>query len=353
MSMKRLIALLLFLPATALAQEPTASPAEGIVVTRPAAFRSATSSVTTEQAPRAAAKPESGPRRRPSMVGYIGNATIESGVRIRFDAGFGTSTPDRAEFFYGKCGCYRGLVGNAAFDPNAAGPGPGVLTNLNFQQLYVLGEYAAMDRVSFFGELPVRFLQPDTFAPGTGSFGSSSGISDLRLGVKAGLVSTAMVQLTGSLQYSAQTGDALKGLGTGHGSVEPVLLFQGHPTDRVGLEAQFGDIIPIGGSAGVPISSTQKFAGNVLYYGIGPSFEVARKGQMAVVPIVELVGWHIINGFQTAAVGDASGINIVNAKVGTRILFNDRSSVYVGYGHALTTEHWYNNILRLEYRTGF
>jgi hypothetical protein len=355
--MKRVIAILLLLPATAFAQEPTIGPAEGVVEARPAALASATTGVAPEQAPAAAATAASGPRRRPSMVGYIESGTIESSVRLRFDAGFGMSTPDRAEFFYGKCGCYRGLPPSLnVYDPNAAGPGPGVLTNLNFQQLYVLAEFAPMGgNVSFFGELPFRFLEPQSFAPGTGSFPSSSGVSDLRTGVKVGVVNKSERQVTASVQFSAPTGDALKGLGTNHWSVQPLLLYQERPNDRFAIEAQFGDVIPTGGSAGLPTNNTKKFSGNVLYYGIGPSYEVYRSSRMAVAPVVELVGWHILSGFQTGpAVADASGINIVNIKVGTRILFNnDKSSIYVGYGHALTTDDWYNNILRLEYRLGF
>src|SRR5438105_2048618 len=74
-------------------------------------------------------------RRRGSMVGYIDDATVSSKVRMRFDAGDNIDTPDRAEFFYAKCGCYRGLpVSNPAFDPKAAGPGPGVITSLNYRQ---------------------------------------------------------------------------------------------------------------------------------------------------------------------------------------------------------------------------
>lgn len=42
-----------------------------------------------------------------SMVGYIENAIVGSEVRIRFDAAFNDAFPDRAEFIYAKCGCYR------------------------------------------------------------------------------------------------------------------------------------------------------------------------------------------------------------------------------------------------------
>jgi hypothetical protein len=40
----------------------------------------------------------------------------------------------------------------------------------------------------------------------------------------------------------------------------------------------------------------------------------------------------------------------VNLKFGARVFFKDSSSIYVGYGHALSEDSWYNNILRLEYK---
>ena len=53
--------------------------------------------------------PDPRPRRIGSMVGYIDDAIIESQVRVRFEVGLGNHAPDRAEFFYAKCGCYRDL----------------------------------------------------------------------------------------------------------------------------------------------------------------------------------------------------------------------------------------------------
>jgi hypothetical protein len=318
---------------------------EGVVV--PAAAPEA------RQAPAAARPPDPGGRRRPSMVGYVNDSDISSKLRVRFDAGYGVSAADRAEFFYGKCGCYRGLpVSHPAYDPNAAGPGPGVLTDLNFSQLYILGEYAVGSRASLFGTVPIRFLRPQAFAPGTGSFGNQSGISDINFGAKAGLFSNEQRQVTFSLNFAAPNGDSLKGLGTDHWSVEPSLLYH-ERADRFSFEAQFGEVFPTDGSAGVPTSSPDKFSGKVLYYGFGPSFEVYRSGQTAFAPVVELVGWRVLNGFQTADQSSAKGLNIVNIKVGGRVLFGGRSSIYIGYGHALTDTTWYDDIVRLEYRVGF
>jgi len=40
-------------------------------------------------------------------------------------------------------------------------------------------------------------------------------------------------------------------------------------------------------------------------------------------------------------------------KFGARTTFDEVSSLYVGYGHSLTDDRWYNNILRVEYRYSF
>lgn len=338
--MNRALALLLvLLPSIAVAQE-------GVVL--PASVPEA------RQAPATARPADTGSRRRPSMVGYINDSDTSSKLRVRFDSGFGTSAADRAEFFYGKCGCYRGLpINHPAYDPNAAGPGPGIVTDLNFSQLFVLGEVAVSSRASVFGTVPVRFLRPQAFAPGLGSFGDQSGLSDIQFGAKGGLVSTDRRQLTVSLQLAAPSGDSLKGLGTNHWSVEPALLYHERASDRVSVEAQVGEVFPTDGSAGVPISSSEKFSGKVLYYGIGPSVEIYRSGDTAFAPVVELVGWHVLGGYQTADQSSAKGLNIVNLKVGGRLLFSGRNSLYVGYGHALTDDDWYDHILRFEYRVGF
>src|SRR6185295_18878291 len=83
-----------------------------------------------------------GSTRRPSMVGYIEDSTIGSRIRVRFDAAQHLHAPDRAEFFYAKCGWYNGLpVSSPMYDPDAPGPLGGIATDLNAQQLFVLGEY--------------------------------------------------------------------------------------------------------------------------------------------------------------------------------------------------------------------
>ena len=43
------------------------------------------------------------------MVGYIDDPVVSSKIRVRFETGMHNRAPDRAEFFYAKCGCYRDL----------------------------------------------------------------------------------------------------------------------------------------------------------------------------------------------------------------------------------------------------
>jgi len=334
-------------PAAAYAQQDTRVPAEGLVVA------SAQTASASESSAVQASGSSSGPRRRPSMVGYIENATIGSKVRVRFDSGSGLEAADRAEFFYAKCGCYRGLPsGNAAYDPAAPGPGPGVLTSADYTQFNINAEYALNGRFSLVADLPVRSLKPKTFAAGTGSFGDSSGLSDLKGGVKLSLSSDSNSQITLQALASAPSGDAGKGLGTNHWSLEPAILYSTTVGNLLGFEAQFGSVIPLDGSKSVPTGSPDKFSGSVIYYGFGPSLDIYSSGSTRLAPVVELVGWHVVGGYSTFENAPAKGTDIVNLKLGARLAFGS-GSIYAGWGKALTDAAWYDQLLRVEFRYGF
>ena len=287
------------------------------------------------------------------MVGYIEDGTIESRVRFRFDSGSGNNVPDRAEFFYAKCGCYK-HVPPPANDPDAPGPGQGIPTEIDYNEFYAFAEYAINPRFSVFGELPVRGIDPQGFVPtGLLDWEGQSGIADLRFGGKASLFRDDDRTVTAMVRMAVPTGDPKKGLGTNHVSIEPTLLFHSALSDRVGLEAQFGYWASIGGSAGV--NSDDSFAGDVLTWGIGPSFDAYSSDSLSISPIVELVGWSVIGGFQTCVTCDnpEAGTNIINLKFGARAMVSGRHSIYGGFGWGLTDDVWYDKLLRFEYRLGF
>ena len=286
-----------------------------------------------------------------SMVGYIDNAVIGNEIRIRFDAGFDDNAPDRAEFFYAQCGCDGGT---------ARGPKPGLVLNLNFQQLYIRAEYAPIKYFSAFVDVPVRWIQPQRFDPATipsGGFGSQSGISDVEIGVKAAVVASSERYVTLQLVAAFPSGDSTRGLGTAHYTVSPSLLFFQRVTDRFSLEGQLGYSHPFAGD-------TPGFAGDIFTYGVGPSYELYRGERVRIAPVIEMVGWRVLGGKEnndaeliasgfTNPLISSDGTNIVNIKAGVRTSFGAHHSFYVGYGQAVTHDLWYKHIVRLEYRYSF
>jgi hypothetical protein len=283
---------------------------------------------------------EPAPKRRPSMVGYINDSTIRSQLRVRFDAGYGLNSPDRAEFFYAKYGWYAHQPStNVNYDPDAPGPWPGLLADGNFSQLYLLGEYGfSNSRASAFVELPIRWFRPGEWIPGLGEGEKSTGLSDIRFGAKLGLMSSERTQATILFQVTTPTGDAAKALGTNHASIEPAFLLAQSVNDKVNVEAQFGFVIPAGGSAGLPASSPDKFFGSVLYYGVGPSFDVYSYA-LRVAPIVELMAGRVGGSHDLRRRGRFSANDQrKHCQHQARAIMRDQNSIYVGSAGVVTDE---------------
>jgi hypothetical protein len=270
--------------------------------------------------------------------GYLDNAVPRSQFRLRYDSAYSNNRPDRAEFFYAKCGCFR----TGAFplnDPNAAGP-PLSETEVDFQEIHSYLEVAINHRLSAFVELPIRFLNPEINS-------NTTGLGDVGFGAKYALVACQDQYLTAQLRVWTPTGDSERGLGTNHVTLEPGLLYYRRLSDNLLFEAELRDWIAVDGS---------DYAGNVLRYGVGLSYDFYRSCGRKVTPVVELVGWTVLDGKSTDDLGfpqDAAGDTIVNAKLGVRFSVGDRGSLYVGYGRALTGEVWYKDMIRLEYRVAF
>ena len=298
-------------------------------------------------------------------VGYLDSAIIGSQIRLRFDDAYHSLVPDRAEFFYAKCGCYGDLPSKGSnkdpqFDSGAPGPGPGNASDINFQQLYLNAEYAANYRFSVFAEVPMRsieYLRYGSFPVPDGQqrFTNLIGLSDVSAGVKLALVASPNRYLTAQLQGSFPTGDAGIGMGTHHVSIAPALLYYQRLTQYWSIDAEFGDTHPIGGSAGISTTGPG-FAGDVLFYGVGPSYELVTTEKFRLSPVLEMAAWRVIGGYQTTAENEgvsAGGTNILNMKWGARMSFGSHSTAYVGFGTSLTSATWYRNILRIEYRYSF
>jgi hypothetical protein len=254
-------------------------------------------------------------------------------------------------------------------DPNS------VVADLNFQQLYLRAEYAQSQRLSFFTELPVRWIQPQLIVANltpTTTLGNEAGLSDVAAGFKLAAIATSNQYLTFQFQAHFPSGSASSGLGTGHYSVEPALLYYQRLSDKAALEAQVGDSHPIGGSScRNPCSSTNdqraqhsRIRRRRLLLRCGPKLRSLSSEHVQIAPVIELVGWRVLGGLETNCLPgsldcsnqegvSADGTNIVNLKVGARAMVGDHSSFYIGYGHQLTHAFWYKEIVRAEYRYTF
>jgi hypothetical protein len=263
---------------------------------------------------------------------YMDGAIPGNLLRLRFEAAYHFLQPTRGEFFYAKGGSLRG-------------PGlPLPETGIAYQQLSAYLEVAATERFSAFVEVPQRWLNPEVNA-------NTEGFSDMNVGGKYAFIYRQ--DLVTAFQFRAYlpTGDARRGLGNNLVSLEPSLLLWKPLTDRLGFEAEFRYVVPIGGT---------DFAGNLIRYGAGLHYAVPLGGSWQVVPIAELAGWTFLNGketFVTASgentIRDASGDTILNVKFGARLKFGATTDFYMGYSRPLTGTRMYENGFRMEWRLVF
>lgn len=273
----------------------------------------------------------SGPRVSDSSVGYIDSAIPGDVFRFRFDAAYDDRRPTRAELLYPRGG--------------PLGPGlPEPERKVDYQELAAYLEMAASDRLSAFVNVPVRFINPELNA-------DHAGFADLDAGFKFALLQDEDRVATFQLRAFAPTGDAHRGLGTNHFSLEPAFLFYDRLADRLALESELRLWTPMGGT---------DFEGEIVRYGVGLHYDLVRTSRYTLTPVAELVGWTLLNGKETVVppsgvpfAHDAGGETIVNAKVGLFVKFSDRADVYAGYGTPLTGTRWYENTLRLQFRLFF
>jgi hypothetical protein len=271
-----------------------------------------------------------------NMVGgYLDPAAPVTMFRFRYDDGINMHDPNRGHYFYG------GTVG--------------VANHVNFQDIRPYFEYAFNPKFSVFTELPVRFVSTPVGGgggPGGGLGGREEGLADMNVGFKYAFIAEQDEYLTFQLRTYIPTGNAGDGLGSGHVSLEPSLLYYRQLTDRVLLQGQLSEFTPV---------AVDAFASNVFQYGAGVGVITLQTESITVIPTLEVVGWTFLDGYKSDATGvavSASGDTIVNIKPGVRIGFGrqpvpammQKQSLYAGFGFPITGDQFYSTLFRLEYR---
>src|SRR5438105_959014 len=173
----------------------------------------------------ARAQGTSGPTVGSSSVGYIDNAIPGTLFRLRYDAADHNLRPSRAEFFWAKTG------------PGNPGP-PFAEKSVDYQDLAGYLEVGLAPRFSVFAEVPYRFLNPVVNA-------HTNGLADMNAGFKYAFLFAEDQVATFQLRIYAPMGDADRGLGTDHVSLEPALLLYQRLTDRLGCEGELRYWVPV------------------------------------------------------------------------------------------------------------
>jgi hypothetical protein len=264
-------------------------------------------------------------------------------MRLRWDSDFSIQRPDRAEFFIPRENVN-----------NNGGKGPrGIARTIDIEELSLYTE-TATGAFGFFVEVPYREVDFDTSGI-SNPIPEGSGFSDLNIGTKSLLLDCELLQIAFQFKTFIPTGDLTKGLGTGHVSLEPALLFALKLTPDMYLQAETAYWIPIGGD--------NLYQGNVFHAHLSLNRILCR-----ILPDVLLIGtaeineWSVINGNFTEtdflnAAGQAIAVRAVASMVsmgpGVRLVICDKIDFGVGSAFAVTGERWAQEQVRAEFRWRF
>lgn len=296
-----------------------------------------------------------GPRAYPAGIGpenvmnapfFIDTTQPLNNCRIRGDAGKNWEFPDRAEYFWAKTP--NGLGPQAELDEGEP--------DVDYQDISFYIERGT-DRFSVGTELPIRSVDPEIRL-------NTTGFADMNLTTKALLLDGKCWQLTQVFRTFFPTGSAHRGTGNGHFSLEPGIAARYKFSDITYFHGDLSYWFPLGGDLDQ--------AGQILNAGLGISHVLVDTDTYAVIPTLELVSSTVLDGAQTNPgfvpvpppmpppnpnpfVTQIDSLSVVNLHPGVRIVCDrdcdcGTKEFGIAGGIALTEDHWFESMIRLEFR---
>lgn len=265
---------------------------------------------------------------------FVDGARPVTQTEVRWNGSRGGIFPDRSEYIWARAdGMGRGPR------PPAGVIGP---IQFDFDDLVLITETAS-EKFSAIVELPYRAVSPDIYAHG-------AGFGDMAIGTKTLLYDCELMQVSMQMKTYLPVGNVGKGVGNGHVSIEPSLLFAVKMTSDCYFQGQISEWIPIGGD---PF-----YAGSILHSHFSLNHVIHRFG-----PEIPLVGTFetITYSFQDGAYTDAllgpfqgsSGETYVSMGPGVRLFFCDKLDIGFGTNLAVTGDHFSREYYRLSVRMRF
>jgi hypothetical protein len=198
-----------------------------------------------------------------------------------------------------------------------------------------------------------------------------SGFSDMNLGTKSALLDCELLLLTFQFKTFLPTGNFIQGLGDGHVSLEPALLFALKLAPDMYLQGELAYWIPVGGDA--------LYEGDVFHehYSLNKTLWCPCPG-LKLVGTLEASHWEVLGGNFTspdllvaetmtftnkkgglgtktmlAPVAQSATTSMLSVGPGVRFFICDKIDIGVGTQFAVTEDHWEEELIRAEFRWRF
>ncbi len=266
---------------------------------------------------------------------FTDSARPVSHTRLRWEYGHEARLMDRAEYFWARSdGNGKGLRPNGA---------PGI-PRLDYHEISQYTETAAGPGFSAFVSTPYRSVNPTFSDPP-----SAAGFGDISIGTKSVLFDSELFLLTLQMKTTLPVGQPAKGLGTGHVSLEPSLLFGLRTSPHSYLQGQIAEWIPLGGDP--------TYSGALLHYHLAYNHTLWQPIQaVQLVGTFEVHGWSFQDGGYTHPDGrfrPASGFTQVQMGPGVRLFFCDKYDFGVGTNFGVSGLNSVQDTYRFEMRVRF
>jgi hypothetical protein len=241
------------------------------------------------------------------------------------------------------------MARNGAALRNPVGP-----VSLRYNDLWIINE-AAIDRFSIAVAMPYREIEYTELPPGAPlevSEFHAAGWSDMHITTKSLFLDCELMQMAFQFRTYIPIGNFTKGIGNGHVTLEPSLLWTVKLTPDCYLQTQVSEWIPVGGD-------TDYQAAIIHYHGSLNQVLWRPAKPVEVIGSAEAFGYTFQGGefsdpaFSTTVGATTSAATAIYVGAGFRIVACDKIDIGFGAAFEVTESIMAREIYRTEFRWRF
>jgi hypothetical protein len=263
---------------------------------------------------------------------FVDAARPNNNMRFRWDYGDHLTYPDRGEYFFARGD------GNGK-GPTSTNPALKGIPYVDYHQLGLVTEMGA-------GPASVAISVPYETVNATPFGKDAAGFSDMTVTMKTLLVDSQLFMVASQFRTYIPTGNFGKGLGTGHVSLEPSLIFGLRLASETYVQGQVLEWIPIAGDP--------DYASAYLRWGVSLNQLLWKPVKdVQLIGTLELDGTSFQDGLYTDPVlgpQKLSGQNALSVANGYRIFFCNTFDVGVAGSFGITGKYLVRDEMRFEMR---